>query len=686
MSDAGEIAGRQSVTLSWAVPRRSRSATGQLWAYFPTSSRTTLTGIINAPFKTNEDRHDILNGTYNRELLQSVLPGLVADALPSLVDTDDPGSIFDILPARGREARSWADDALNIPVMTAVAGSRCIPDLDGALQRPSDVALTPRILSEHPRWAHKWSAVPGLPNSWIHPSVDRGGDRRAKATRLFDMVGREESSVKDWLEAAAATSSVGSMVAIQLASVVERSESVLASDVRAARIILTASGNLTAPRAGHIFFPSGAQDRGERFAASELVADRDTIAALTELGITPLDAAGQLHAHIAEMADVRSERAVDRLWSLVRGMDQETAAAVVDHSFGRGGVPVRTLAGRAAALRDTFLPGTVVPSDGTRDADVTLDIRYHADDLELLGQLGSLNGPRPPKAGVPDESWYEEWATFAVNRYLAEASRQSRRLRPAQVSIRSGRTASGIGLLPRLSSTGKAALSREILGFGGECWSVGADTRNAPPPIRVANPALWWVRRHGVVKTSFGLVAVEEAVAPTPGIPDDLLPVPVELNADAIGLLGLEPASGVDAWRKLVARGETSLQPEPLASLYAAAARAGMSRPRHLRVGAAGERVPASEVAVTCDRPTWSLLSGVRDVLLTDERDLETLLEYWHLVDARCAGEAISSSRRLGRRYLGARAVPGSPRDRGRTTRGSGADSMLRSGRRDDDE
>ncbi len=279
------------------------------------------------------------------------------------------------------------------------------------------------------------------PNSWIHPSVDRGGTGAQRHPTVRH--GRPGRVVGEGLAGSRSSDkSVGSMVAIQLASVVERSESVLASDVRAARTTLTASGNLT--HLGPViysFLPALKTAAKDSLLPSW--SPIETLLLLSRNWGSRRSTQGRLHAH---RGDGRRRRTGGQSsLVLVRGMDQETAAAVVDHSFGRGGVPVRTLAGRAAALRDTFLPGTVVPSDGTRDADVTLDIRYHADDLELLGQLGSLNGPRPPKAGVPDENWYEEWATFAVNRYLAEASRQSRRLRPFRVSIPSGRTASGIG-------------------------------------------------------------------------------------------------------------------------------------------------------------------------------------------------------------------------------------------------
>ena len=89
--NAGTISGRERIEVIWAVPRKGRTRPGTFWSSFPTNSQTTLTGIVNTAFKTNEDRHDILQGAYNAEILVEVLPNLVAASLGQLVDPEDPG-------------------------------------------------------------------------------------------------------------------------------------------------------------------------------------------------------------------------------------------------------------------------------------------------------------------------------------------------------------------------------------------------------------------------------------------------------------------------------------------------------------------------------------------------------------------------------------------------------------------
>ena len=122
LDDAGEIARRDTVPVIWAVPDEAGRGRGRsrFWAFFPTTNETTLTGIINAPWKTNEDRQNLLEGPFNEELLD-VVAELVVDNLPNLLTPEDPGRLFDILPARGREASTWADTRITAAIYRIVA-------------------------------------------------------------------------------------------------------------------------------------------------------------------------------------------------------------------------------------------------------------------------------------------------------------------------------------------------------------------------------------------------------------------------------------------------------------------------------------------------------------------------------------------------------------------------------------
>lgn len=62
--------GRPELPLLWAVPRDRKRVRGRFWAFFPTETETTLSGILNAPWKTNADRQNLLDGPFNRAVLE----------------------------------------------------------------------------------------------------------------------------------------------------------------------------------------------------------------------------------------------------------------------------------------------------------------------------------------------------------------------------------------------------------------------------------------------------------------------------------------------------------------------------------------------------------------------------------------------------------------------------------------
>ncbi|MGY1669436.1 DEAD/DEAH box helicase [Geodermatophilus sp. SYSU D00710] len=638
-TDAGEIAGRDRIDVVWAVPDKGRAQAGQFWAFFPTNSRTTLSGVVNAPFKTTEDRHDILDGPYNREILEQVLPWMVAENFGDLVEGGDPCSILEILPARGREARSWADDALNEPVMRAVATAPCIPDMTGVPRRVSDVNLSPRFLADRSRWSSMWASVENGPVDWIHPSVDKGTERRAKATRLYEMARVAESTTEQWLEALARSGERGSMVAVQLADLINMGDADQLTAVRRAKAVLCADGQLAPPVTGKLFMPDLDETPSEAgFVHPELARDPETAAALSRLGIRPLDAVGRLTSHIARMADGQVKGLdVARLWTLVRQLPVDEAARVLESGFGPGRTPVRTMAAKPAAIGECLLPGTVVPVDGSRDADHAVDVRFHAADHQVLAKLGAVSAPRLASRPV-DEPWFRAWLEDARSTFVAAAEARGFRASPASVQVRPGPMAVHLDLLPRLSAPARIAMTREVVALATQSWTAYSESRGGIEPLAVTNPGIWWIRRHGMVDTPLGPCPVTDAVAPVDDVSSDLLPVPVGMNATGLAALDLRRSLDGDWWARFLAVAQDALGLPKAHRLLAAAARAGCPRPPSLRVEhAAGiGNAPSADVVVTDDPVAYSLLKDSTDVVLVDtDRDVEALRTFWELGDAR---------------------------------------------------
>ena len=141
------MADREVIRLQWAVPVRARQRIGGLWAYFPTLEETTLSGVLNAPWKLTDDRMHVFAGPFNQEILDNAVD-LVLRNLDVLTTDDDPGNILDILPARGREERNWADGELTERLNRTAATFPSIPDQTGELALPSGLTLPPEKIGK----------------------------------------------------------------------------------------------------------------------------------------------------------------------------------------------------------------------------------------------------------------------------------------------------------------------------------------------------------------------------------------------------------------------------------------------------------------------------------------------------------------------------------------------------------
>ncbi|MGH3902630.1 MAG: sacsin N-terminal ATP-binding-like domain-containing protein [Pseudonocardiaceae bacterium] len=190
---AGELHDRPEIDISWGVPERSGSR-GAFWAYFPTKFATTLRGILNAPWKTSEDRQAIFDGNaFNEELIQ-VAAELVVDSLPKLSSPEDPAVYVDYLPGRGREAPQFADERLTKAIWTTAAQRPSLVDQNGVLRKPGEVRIHPEDLREE--WLKLWAGYESRPADWVHHSTERR-ERRARVSLILSRAGQPDGSVRE---------------------------------------------------------------------------------------------------------------------------------------------------------------------------------------------------------------------------------------------------------------------------------------------------------------------------------------------------------------------------------------------------------------------------------------------------------------------------------------------------------
>ena len=195
---AGKLADRDQVSVRWAVPPGGSRELGVFWSFFPTDDRTTLRGVINAPWHLSEDRRRLVEGAYNEELVDGAVR-LVADSLPVLQKNgEDPSAYLELLPGRGKEGRSWGDDRLTEGVNKLLSESPSLPLLTGGLIEPSKAHVTPEPIPE--QIFKTWAKVAKV-NGWVDPSIDLQKDRRARVVRYLELADESEASLEGWFDA-----------------------------------------------------------------------------------------------------------------------------------------------------------------------------------------------------------------------------------------------------------------------------------------------------------------------------------------------------------------------------------------------------------------------------------------------------------------------------------------------------
>ncbi|WP_372508212.1 DEAD/DEAH box helicase [Mycolicibacterium alvei] len=545
LESAGHAARRDSVTVSWALPLTGAVGVGQLSAFFPVKSDLTLSGRVNAPWKLSDDRINVIECEFNYEILTQVVPKLVVAARKDLIADRAFGRYIDVLPARGKESRSWADTVLNEPVFRALRESRCLPDLDGQLRAPSALQRIPNDVVE---LAGRWLTVTGNRGAWVHPDCTSRTDRRSKVDRLLQEDDREKSPgrVLHWLQSVVADPKPEqSAAAIELAAELVRTGGNTEKDVRDARIVLLENGSLAQPVRGRCFLRTNPGQNGTSF-VNETVAGRPAIAdALKYLGITAYEDGGEMLQLLTELRHT-GKVDWDELWIAMRGSGvqqvHEAFDGVLDGKATKV-IQVRNGHGRWVLAEGLYFAGECL-KPLKEDGAYLVDGDYHAADHEILFLLGVRSRPTR-SAAASNEKWVARYQSTVRERLGDELG--------LGLQARQGIEIDGINAvlgplecLPDLSVTNKVALSAAVINDV-DVPRVRVTHPNVPKTARYVAPELWWVRQHGLLQTTLGAVPVADAfVAEVQGVAEGLIPCvsQIVISSDAERVLGLKREMG----------------------------------------------------------------------------------------------------------------------------------------------
>ncbi len=631
--EAGSIAARQHIDVTWAVPvsGSQRHKLGRFWNYFPTQHETSLRGIVNAAFKMNEDRHSILETRYNQEILTRTLPQMVAGALPELMTSEDPALFLDILPSRDKESSSWADKVINNPIYAILPFVPSLPDRSGRLRLPSEIKVQPP-LEDASRLTSLWSSWIPDHRPWLHASAL--GKREPQVVRILKAANVRRASFQEWLEEVVAGGELQDYEnALNLAAMIDKSHADYQQAMRQSRIVLMSDGSVQPPITSRIFLPMNSDDDVDNIVSYDLMHHGDASTHLRTLGLQAQDGRGTVIRVAGNVArDYTDRESAQSLWRLTRSLPVLESLAIIKERTDPSWILVRCKDHKWRPLSDVWLSGPLMPRGSVGDEHLMVDEQSHAHDIALLRNLG-IGSALQDAQMVRSGGIYDLWKAREARR-LSESSKDGpERVSEAGMRFPQALATRGLDLLVDASPVTRAKVTQKILSRPQYAAKVEF-TSTFRPAETIDGPDLWWVKNYGALQTPFGTTDIKHCVGTVKGLPMHYLPFPGAVEARALSL-PTDPRR--IQWSYTLALAEQHLTMPQLHELYGALAALGVRAPKELLTplrGGRNSRYLTTDTVVAADTPSRDYLvetAGV-PVLYTGQPDLdEALTRNWGL-------------------------------------------------------
>ena len=539
--------------IQWAVPLDRLTDPGRFWAFFPTDTASLVAGILNAPWKTNEDRQSLLQGPHNDELIEAAA-GMIAEMLPQLSTADDPARHLDALPRRHERSDSAQVDLLRECLFSELDGRAIVPDQDGRLREIRDISYPPKKLTDGSDTLplEQWTTYPDRPRDWLHCSVVTRNrvSRLAAINRLFpprwagdDRQSAPQESIAEWLEALVEGKEGDEAIQASMAAILTAASippQATKSNDELGCIVLTADRAWRSPEPDLVFLSDDSVNdddpaNRESRVHPKLASDPDTLSALKKLGIKAPSSESSFRLAAKRILETGGGQAPSddtrrEFWIASRKLSGETALAILrkfkswnGQELWRSKLRVQTRTGNWSALHSVLFPGDIVPGDGNRDQDATVDTGFHGPDEELLRHLGVTDVPHDDHE-LSAEPLYNEFRDRCRDHFTSRPLERN-----PQPDFLTFVTSSGCGplhVLTRLSEEGRAAYTTALLSLDSifSRWTMRHETRRRVyPDLSCESFSISVLRNAGRIRTASGaIVPLANALGPTPKNPEAL--------------------------------------------------------------------------------------------------------------------------------------------------------------------
>lgn len=613
-ADAGSIFARSMVPVSWAIPLREtgRKKLGNFWNYFPTNHQTSLRGIINAPFKMNEDRVSMLETFYNREILTKAVPRMVAGALHLLSTAEDPAAHFDILPSRDREDEGWSDKVIYQPILDVLCIAPFLPDRSGQLRSVREINIQPD-LSEFEDLEALWNAAVGIERPWLHPSASNHKDRRGLLNRVLKAAQVKRSSITSWLEEVVYSGKIQDYEnALAIAVFIDEKFADRIQELqemRRSRIVLMSNGKLAAPIRNHIFLPTDSEEIEENLVSYDLLHHGQSNRYLKSLGIEVLNGTGKLKRVVREAAvDYSRSSAAESIWRVSRSFPTDEVIEILLTESEPGKLLTKSKNGEWKPLESMWLSGRLLNADRPEDSHLVVDPLFHSKDIDLFHRLG-MRSSLPEQSASKTGRTYNFWKQSEGIR-LSKASEDSPQpVSAASIQFGQVQLTERLDELTDASLQTRAIVTRQLM-LRQQYQAKVTYSSSFRAPTHIDGPDLWWVKNFGGFQTPLGLVETKYCTAAPEGFPTDFLPYPGDEEA---AILRLQSDPQKFSWDFILPLAESKLNIENVHVLYGLMAQAGIKAPKQLLVQNTpgnSTRYPLETIWLAADKPSHEYFSN----------------------------------------------------------------------------
>ncbi|WP_425100238.1 DEAD/DEAH box helicase family protein [Tropicibacter sp. S64] len=523
-SDATHIQAREQVPLSWAVPVGGREQAGRFWAFFPTETQSRTSGILNAPWKLNSDRTNLIRGPWNEAIMQAAAD-LISGSLSALSTPEDCGAAVSAFPRQPER-----QDEIAVPLIRSlwdqIVSSEVLADVNGISRSPSQLL---RHFVEDTEICRSWAGLASADarDRYLHPDCYLSEARVSRLNALVteakrrDMQVLTKSPADKWLDCIAHTDlAMARQTLAFVGNLLKDKFKHGLFSVPEARLIPTADGGLAIPSEA-VIVSGSAPPAGFLAVAEAIAADNESRGILVnQMQVTELASASwsdilETSLTTAEASDRPEDW--ENFWHNIASAPQEASQEYID-DLDLERLKFRAISGKwtSRSLLIVREISSGFPDDHVMDPQFRKSIETTSpqdwltefpgieesvdrDDPNLKNYLRLLSTPF-------DEICREH--SGSTPRYLPKFSSYSIRM-PA-----------GWRLLPLLPSASSAQLCRLLLGAieqlaenASEATIVHPTRADAYPKVTAPHPIYFWLTEHGRIRVG-NLVVPLKCISP----------------------------------------------------------------------------------------------------------------------------------------------------------------------------